>query len=108
MQARCEFPPISPPSFPRFSLIVNYTLSSARTWGCGLGEIFDYVDGVCDPLHPFAKGNYGPSEDVPQRLVLAGTFHLPGGFDLSLSSQAESARPFTLTPPADVNGAGDC
>lgn len=92
----------------RFSLVLNYTLSKADTWGCVLGEIFDYVDGVCDPLHPFAKGNYGPSgEDVAQRLVLAGTVHLPGGFEVSLLSQAESARPYTLTTPVDVNGVGD-
>ena len=92
----------------RFSLIVNYTLSKAQTWGCVLGELFDYVDGVCDPLHPFAKGNYGPSgEDVPHRLVLAGTFRIPGGFELSLLSQAESARPYTMTTPVDVNGVGD-
>ena len=25
----------------RFNLIVNYTLSSAATWGCVLGELFD-------------------------------------------------------------------
>ena len=92
----------------RFSLVVNYTLSKAKTWGCVLGELFDYVDGLCDPLHPFAKGNYGPSgEDVPHRLFLAGTFRVPGGFELSLLSQAESARPFTMTTPVDVNGVGD-
>jgi hypothetical protein len=57
----------------RFSLVVNYTLSSAETWGCVLGELFDYVNGVCDPLHAFAKGDYGPSgENVTDRLVIAG------------------------------------
>ena len=92
----------------RFSLVVNYTLSSAETWGCVLGELFDYVNGVCNPLHAFAKGDYGPSgEDVTSRLVLAGTVHIPGGFELSVLSQAESARPFTLTTPVDVNGFGD-
>jgi hypothetical protein len=92
----------------RFSLVVNYTLSSAETWGCVLGELFDYVNGVCDPLHAFAKGDYGPSgEDVTHRLVVVGTFRAPGGFELSLLSQAESARPFTLTTPVDVNGFGD-
>ncbi len=92
----------------RFSLIVNYTLSSAKTWGCVLGELFDYVNGVCNPLHAFAPGDYGPSgEDVTHRLVLAGTVHLPGGLELSGLSQAESARPFTLTTPVDVNGVGD-
>ena len=92
----------------RFSLVVNYTLSSAETWGCVLGELFDYVNGVCNPLNAFAKGDYGPSgENVTDRLVLAGTVHIPGGFELSVLSQAESARPFTLTTPVDVNGFGD-
>ncbi len=92
----------------RFSLVVNYTLSSAKTWGCVLGELFDYVNGVCNPLNPFAKGDYGPSgEDVTHRLVVEGRVRIPGGFELSLLSQAESARPFTLTTPVDVNGLGD-
>jgi hypothetical protein len=66
------------------------------------------VNGVCDPLHAFAKGDYGPSgEDVMHRAVLAGTVRLPGGVELSILSQAESARPFTLTTPIDVNGLGD-
>jgi hypothetical protein len=73
-------------------------LSSAKTWGCVLGELFDYVNGVCDPLNPFRPGDYGPSgEDVTQRFVFAGTFYVPGGFQLSTLTQAESARPFTIT-----------
>ena len=93
----------------RFNLIANYTLASAKTWGCTVGELFDYVNGVCDPLHPFAPGDYGPSgEDVRHRFVLAGTFHAPLGFEISTLTQAESARPFTLTTPvgdrAVVNG----
>ncbi len=92
----------------RLSLIVNYTLSSAETWGCVLGELFDYVNGVCNPLNAFAKGDYGPSgEDVLHRLVIAGIVHLPCGFEVSALSQNESARPFTLTTPVDVNGLGD-
>ncbi|MGA8026456.1 MAG: carboxypeptidase regulatory-like domain-containing protein [Bryobacteraceae bacterium] len=92
----------------RFSLVMNYTLSSAKTWGCVLGELFDYVNGVCNPLNAFGKGDYGPSgEDVTHRFVLAGTLHLKGGFDLTTLTQAESARPFTLTTPVDVNGLGD-
>jgi hypothetical protein len=70
----------------RLSLIVNYTLSRAYTWGCVLGELFDYVNGVCDPR---------------------SAFRTPGGFELSFLSQAESARPFTMTTPVDVNGFGD-
>ncbi len=93
----------------RFNLIAHYTLSSAKTWGCLLGELFDYVNGVCDPLNAFGPGDYGPSgEDVTHRFVLAGTVHLPGGFEVSTLTQAESARPITLTTPvgdrAVVNG----
>jgi hypothetical protein len=92
----------------RFNLVVNYTLSSAKTWGCVLGELFDYVNGVCNPLNAFAKGDYGPSgEDVTHRFVLAGTWHVPGGVELTTLAQAESARPFTMTTPVDVNGLGD-
>ena len=44
----------------RFNLVANYTFSKAKTWGCVLGELFDYVNGVCDPLHAFGKGDFGP------------------------------------------------
>src|SRR5271155_5331359 len=82
----------------RFNLITNYTLSNAQTWGCVFGELFDYVNGVCNPLDPFAKGYYGPSgENVTDRFVLAGVFRLPAGFEISLLGQVESARPFTIT-----------
>jgi Carboxypeptidase regulatory-like domain/TonB dependent receptor len=82
----------------RFNLVANYTLSRAQTWGCVLGELFDYVNGVCDPLNPFRQGDYGPSgEDVTSRFVLAGNVHIPGGFQLSTLIQAETARPFTIT-----------
>jgi len=92
----------------RANLIVNYTLASAKTWGCILGELFDYVNGVCNPLDAFAKGDYGPSgEDVRHRFVVAGIFRAPGGFEISTLSQFESARPFTITTPVDVNGFGD-
>ena len=93
----------------RAHFVAHYTLSTAKTWGCVLGELFDYVNGVCDPYDAFAPGDYGPSgEDVRHRFVLAGTFDLPGGFQLSTLGQAESARPFTMTTPvgtrAVVNG----
>jgi Carboxypeptidase regulatory-like domain len=82
----------------RFNLVANYTLAHAQTWGCILGEIFDYVNAVCDPFHAFAPGDYGPSgEDVRHRFVVAGTVHIPGGFELTTITQAESARPFTIT-----------
>ncbi len=92
----------------RANLVVNYTLSKAKTWGCVLGELFDYVDGVCNPLHAFGPGDFGPSgEDVTDRFVVVGIFHAPAGFELSLLGQAETGRPITLTTPADVNGLGD-
>ena len=88
----------------RFNLVANYTLSKAQTWGCVLGELFDYVNGVCDPLNPFGPGDYGPSgEDVRHRFVLAGTVYIPGGFELTTLTQAESARPFTITTADNSN-----
>jgi hypothetical protein len=88
----------------RLSLIANYALARAQTWGCVLGELFDYVNGVCDPNNAFAPGDYGPSgEDIRNRFVLAGTLHIPGGFELSTLTQAESARPYTITT-ADNSG----
>lgn len=88
----------------RLNLVANYTLSKAQTWGCVLGELFDYVNGVCNPLNAFGPGDYGPSgEDVRQRAVIAGTWHAPGGVEVSGLSQAESARPFTITT-ADNSG----
>ena len=92
----------------RFNLTANYTLATAKTWGCVVGELFDYVNGVCNPLNAFGPGDYGPSgEDVRNRFVFAGTFYIPGGFQLTTLIQAESARPVTLTTPVDVNGTGD-
>ena len=88
----------------RFELVANYTLSRAQTWGCVLGELFDYVNGVCNPLNPFGPGDYGPSgEDVTDRFVLAGTLHVPGGIEVTTLTQMESARPFTITT-ADNSG----
>ena len=81
----------------RLNLTAHYTLASAKTWGCNVGELFDYVNGVCDPLNAFAPGDYGPSgEDVRHRFVLAGIVHAPLGFEVSTLTQIESARPFTL------------
>ena len=81
----------------RFSLVAHYTLAKAETWGCVLGEIFDYVNGVCDPHNAFAPGDYGPAgEDVRHRFVVAGTFRIAGGVEVTTLTQAESARPFTI------------
>jgi hypothetical protein len=90
----------------RFNLVANYQLSKAQTWGCLLGELFDYVDGVCKlqsgpqagQLDAFGPGDYGPSgEDVRHRFVVAGTVHVQGSFEVSGVSQFESARPITIT-----------
>ena len=86
------------------NLVANYTLAKAQTWGCVLGELFDYVNGVCNPLNAFSPGDYGPSgEDVRHRFVLAGTFQIPGGIEVSTLTQAESARPFTITTADNSN-----
>jgi hypothetical protein len=92
----------------RLTVVGNYTYSKAATWGCVLGELFDYVNGVCNPLNAFAPGDYGPSgEDVTHRAVIAGTLRLPGSVELSTISQAESARPFTLTTGTYSSVTGD-
>jgi len=88
----------------RFNLVANYTLSHAQTWGCILGELFDYVNAVCNPFNAFGPGDYGDSgEDVRHRFVVAGTVYVPGGFEVTTLTQGESARPFTITT-ADNSG----
>ena len=87
----------------RFELTANYVLASATTWGAVVGELFDYVNGVSDPLNAFGSGDHGPSgEDIRHRFVLIGTLQLPWRFELSTLSQFESARPFTIATPADI------
>jgi hypothetical protein len=91
----------------RFELTANYVLSSATTWGAVVGELFDYVNGVSDPLNAFGSGDHGPSgEDIRHRFVLIGTLQLPWGFEMSTLSQFESARPFTIATPADIDNDG--
>src|SRR6202022_2968673 len=66
---------------------------------------FDYVNGVSSVLNPFGPGDHGPSgEDIRHRFVLVGVVQLPWKFEISTFSQFESARPFTMSTPADVNG----
>jgi len=91
----------------RFDLSAYYTLASASTWGAVVGELFDYVNGVTNVHDAFGPGDHGPSgEDVRHRFVLAGTARLPWKIELTSLSQFESARPFTLTTPIDVNHDG--
>jgi hypothetical protein len=90
-----------------FDLTAHYTLAKATTFGATVGELFDYVNGVSNVNNPFGPGDHGPSgEDVRHRFVLSGTLELPGKIELSTLSQFESARPFTMTTPADVNNDG--
>lgn len=87
----------------RFELTANYVLASATTWGAVVGELFDYVNGVTNPLNAFGPGDHGPSgEDIRHRFVLIGTLQLPWRFEMSTLSQLESARPFTIGTPADI------
>jgi hypothetical protein len=91
----------------RFEVTANYVLSHATTWGATVGELFDYVNGVSNVLDPFGPGDHGPSgEDIRHRFVLVGVLQLPWKFEVSTLSQFESARPFTMSTPADVNGDG--
>jgi hypothetical protein len=91
----------------RFELTANYVLSHATTWGATVGELFDYVNGVSNVLNPFGPGDHGPSgEDIRHRFVLVGVLQLPWRLEVSTISQLESARPFTMTTPADINGDG--
>ncbi len=95
-------------SFSRhFDLSAHYTLAKATTWGATVGELFDYVNGVSDVRNAFGPGDHGPSgEDVRHRFVLAGTLRLPGRVELTTLSQIESARPYTLATPVDLNDDG--
>jgi hypothetical protein len=91
----------------RFEVSANYVLSHATTWGATVGELADYVNRVSNVLNPFGPGDHGPSgEDIRHRFVLVGVLQLPWKFELSTLSQFESARPFTMSTPADVNGDG--
>jgi hypothetical protein len=91
----------------RFELTANYVLASATTWGAVVGELFDYVNGVSNPLNAFGPGDHGPSgEDIRHRFVLIGTLQLPWHFEVSTLSQFESARPFTIATPADIDNDG--
>lgn len=91
----------------RFEVTANYVLAHATTWGATVGELFDYVNGVSNVHNPFGPGDHGPSgEDIRHRLVLAGVLQLPWKLEASTIAQLESARPFTMTTPFDVNGDG--
>ena len=90
-----------------FELNAHYTLASASTWGATVGELFDYVNGVTDVRNPFGPGDHGPSgEDVRHRFVFSAVWHAPGQIELATLGQFESARPFTMTTPVDLNGDG--
>jgi hypothetical protein len=91
----------------RFEVTANYVLAHATTWGATVGELADYVNGVSNVLNPFGPGDHGPSgEDIRHRFVLVGVLQLPWKFEVSTLSQFESARPFTMSTPADINNDG--
>lgn len=91
----------------RFELTANYVLAHATTWGATVGELFDYVNGVSNVHDPFGPGDHGPSgEDIRHRFVVVGVLQLPGKLEVSTLGQFESARPYTMTTPFDVNGDG--
>jgi hypothetical protein len=90
-----------------FDMSAHYTLAKATTWGATVGELFDYVNGVSDVRNAFGPGDHGPSgEDVRHRFVIAGTLRLPARVELTTLSQFESARPYTIATPVDLNDDG--
>jgi hypothetical protein len=92
----------------RYDVTAHYTFARATTWGATVGELFDYVNGVSDALNPFGPGDHGPSgEDIRHRFVISGVFELPKKFQLSTLAQFESARPYTMSTPQDINGDGN-
>lgn len=91
-----------------YDLTAHYTFSHATTWGDTVGELFDYVNGVTNALNPFGPGDHGPSgEDIRHRFVVSGVFNLPARFRVSTLAQFESARPYTMFTPVDINGDGN-
>src|SRR3989441_1714036 len=40
-----------------FEVTAHYTFARATTWGAGVGELFDYVNGVTDVRNPFGPGD---------------------------------------------------
>ncbi len=92
----------------RYDVTAHYTFARATTWGATVGELFDYVNGVSDALNPFGPGDHGPSgEDIRHRFVISGIFELPCKFQVSTLAQFESARPYTMFTPQDINGDGN-
>lgn len=95
-------------SFSRhFDLSAHYTLAKATTFGGTVGELFDYVNEVSDVRNAFGPGDHEPSgEDVRHRIVIAGTWQAPFKLELTTLSQFESARPFAIGTPVDINDDG--
>jgi len=92
----------------KYDLTAHYTFARATTWGATVGELFDYVNGVTNALNPFGPGDHGPSgEDIRHRFVIDGIFELPWQIQISTLAQFESARPYTMFTPVDVNGDGN-
>ena len=89
--------------------MANYTLSSAKTWGCVLGELFDYVDGVCNPNARLRQGRFRSLRRGCHPPLRRGwDLPPPGGLETLAARPRWKARgPFTLTTPVDVNGFGD-
>jgi hypothetical protein len=91
---------------------VNYTLAEA--WGMGGATDGALRVGSPAPQTPSATGGdiyapweYGPTAfDERHRVTIAGIFNLPGGFDVSPSLTAASARPYDQFRAANPSGDG--
>lgn len=76
----------------KLSMIVNYTLSRAMTYGGGGGSFRNYPR---DPQHPFDPNDFGPSfNDERHHLTVSGIYNMPWGMEFAPILQIGSARPF--------------
>jgi len=87
----------------RVNLVANYQLSKAQTWGCLLGELFDYVDGGLQTAEWSARcfwtrrlWSIGRRRSSPFR---AGRHSctFPAVFELSTVTQVRERPPITIT-----------
>ncbi|HKW75412.1 MAG TPA: TonB-dependent receptor [Terriglobales bacterium] len=79
-------------SFHRTDLTVNYTLARAVGYNEDGGSFRYYPR---DPQNPLSPAEFGPAfNDERNHVTVAGTSHLPWGFEVSPILQIGSARPY--------------
>ena len=101
----------------RYQFLASYTLSKAEDHATDYQTAFIVQDSGRgrDPMNPrglplafnpdIEKGR--SAQDQRHRLVLSGTYALPGAVQLSTIFTAGSGRPYTILAGADLNGDGN-